>query len=98
MRELSRAVQAAVTAAADAAGWARDRLHQDMFGELDPRRPRGVAGQERPMSETLARRRRALRAWPATWSPRPARDLGRLDPGAAAFGTDGPGALGELGR
>ena len=32
-RELSRAVQAAVTAAADAASWARKRLHQDTFGE-----------------------------------------------------------------
>jgi DNA-binding protein YbaB len=32
-RELSRAVQAAVTAAADAASWARRRLHQDMFAE-----------------------------------------------------------------
>src|SRR5215475_14152810 len=30
-RELSKAVQAAVTAAADAARWARTRLHQDMF-------------------------------------------------------------------
>lgn len=32
-RELSRAVQAAVTAAADAASWARKRLHQDMLGD-----------------------------------------------------------------
>jgi DNA-binding protein YbaB len=32
-RELSRSVQAAVTAAADAAAWARTRLHQDMFAE-----------------------------------------------------------------
>jgi DNA-binding protein YbaB len=30
-RELSKAVQAAVTAAADAARWARAKLHQDMF-------------------------------------------------------------------
>jgi DNA-binding protein YbaB len=30
-RELSKAVQAAVTAAGDAARWARTRLHQDMF-------------------------------------------------------------------
>jgi DNA-binding protein YbaB len=30
-RELSKAVQAAVAAAADAAKWARKRLHQDMF-------------------------------------------------------------------
>ena len=30
-RELSKAVQAAVTAAADAARWARTKLHQDMF-------------------------------------------------------------------
>lgn len=35
-RDLSRSVQAAVTAAADAAGWARSRLHQDMFGGLVP--------------------------------------------------------------
>ena len=33
-RDLSRAVQAAVIAAADAASWARTKLHQDMFGEL----------------------------------------------------------------
>jgi DNA-binding protein YbaB len=31
-RELSRAVQAAVSAAADAANWARTKLRQDMFG------------------------------------------------------------------
>lgn len=35
-RELSRSVQAAVTAAADAAGWARERLHRDTFGGLHP--------------------------------------------------------------
>jgi DNA-binding protein YbaB len=35
-RELSRAVQSAVTAAADAARWARTRLHQDLFGEFPP--------------------------------------------------------------
>jgi alkyl hydroperoxide reductase subunit AhpC len=33
VRELSRAVQAAVTAAADAANWARAKLHQDMFAD-----------------------------------------------------------------
>lgn len=33
-RELSRAVQAAITAAADAARWARTKLHQDMFADL----------------------------------------------------------------
>lgn len=41
VRELSRAVHAAVTAAADAASWARAKLQQDMFaehGRLDPRR------------------------------------------------------------
>jgi DNA-binding protein YbaB len=41
-RELSKAVQAAVTAAADAARWARTKLHQDMFGDftdLGSRRP-----------------------------------------------------------
>jgi DNA-binding protein YbaB len=32
-RELSRAVQSAVSAAADAARWARTKLHQDMFAE-----------------------------------------------------------------
>jgi DNA-binding protein YbaB len=32
--ELSRAVREAVTAAADAAEWARRRLHQEMFGEF----------------------------------------------------------------
>jgi DNA-binding protein YbaB len=31
-RELSRAVLAAITAAADAASWARAKLHQDTFG------------------------------------------------------------------
>jgi DNA-binding protein YbaB len=35
-RDLSRAVQAAVSAAADAAKWARAKLHQDMFGEFRP--------------------------------------------------------------
>lgn len=35
-RDLSRAVQSAVTAAADAATWARAKLHQDMFGEFRP--------------------------------------------------------------
>jgi DNA-binding protein YbaB len=35
-RELSRAVQAAVTAAADAAAWARTKLHQDMFADYPP--------------------------------------------------------------
>jgi DNA-binding protein YbaB len=33
-RDLSRSIQTAVTAAADAAGWARSRLHRDMFGGL----------------------------------------------------------------
>ena len=33
-RELSRAVQSAVTAAADAAQWARTKLHHDMFGDF----------------------------------------------------------------
>lgn len=32
--ELARSVHAAVTAAADAAAWARTRLRQEMFGEL----------------------------------------------------------------
>lgn len=32
--DLSRSVHAAVTAAADAAGWARARLHQDIFGPV----------------------------------------------------------------
>ena len=35
-RELSKAVQAAVTAAADAAAWARTRLHRDMFADYPP--------------------------------------------------------------
>ena len=35
MREVSRAVQAAVTAAADAANWARSKLHRDMFGPAE---------------------------------------------------------------
>ena len=32
--ELSRVVRETVAAAADAAGWARRRLHQEMFGEF----------------------------------------------------------------
>jgi len=40
-RELSRAVQAAVTAAADAAAWARTRLHRDMFAGYPPLDSRG---------------------------------------------------------
>ena len=32
-RDLSRSVQAAVTAAADAAHWARTKLHADMFAD-----------------------------------------------------------------
>ena len=36
MRELSASVQAAVVAAADAATWARQKLHQDVFGEFRP--------------------------------------------------------------
>jgi DNA-binding protein YbaB len=35
-RELSRSVQAAVAAAADAAAWARGKLQQDMFGDYRP--------------------------------------------------------------
>ncbi|MGC9670303.1 YbaB/EbfC family nucleoid-associated protein [Planosporangium sp. 12N6] len=34
--ELSRAVREAVTAAADAAGWARRKLHAEMFGAYQP--------------------------------------------------------------
>jgi hypothetical protein len=34
--ELSRAIQAAVTAAADAARWAREKLHAETFGEFRP--------------------------------------------------------------
>jgi DNA-binding protein YbaB len=33
-REVSRAVKAAVTAAADAARWARAKVHQETFGEF----------------------------------------------------------------
>jgi DNA-binding protein YbaB len=33
-RELSRAVHAAVTAAADAASWARSKVHQETFGDF----------------------------------------------------------------
>ena len=44
-RELSQAVKSAVLAAADAARWAREKLHHEMFGEYrplatDPGRPR----------------------------------------------------------
>ena len=34
--ELSRSVRQAVTAAADAAAWARSKLHAEMFGERRP--------------------------------------------------------------
>jgi DNA-binding protein YbaB len=34
--ELSRAVREAVTAAADAAAWARQKLHAETFGEYRP--------------------------------------------------------------
>lgn len=48
-RELSRAVQAAVTAAADAAHWARSKLHSDMFGEYrDLGAERAAAGPRWP--------------------------------------------------
>jgi DNA-binding protein YbaB len=36
--ELSRSIQAAVTAAADAARWARDKLHAEMFRDYRPLR------------------------------------------------------------
>ncbi len=36
--ELSRAVQDAVTAAADAARWARQKLHAELFGDYRPLR------------------------------------------------------------
>src|SRR5262245_10767322 len=35
-RELSRSVKAAVTAAADAARWAKAKLHQETFGQFRP--------------------------------------------------------------
>jgi DNA-binding protein YbaB len=43
MRELSRSVQAAVTAAADAASWARTKLHQESFANF-----RGLPALHRP--------------------------------------------------
>ena len=36
--DVSRSVQAAVTAAADAARWARDKLHAEMFAGYQPLR------------------------------------------------------------
>jgi DNA-binding protein YbaB len=39
-RELSRSVQAAVAAAADAAVWARRKLYQETFGDFPPLGPR----------------------------------------------------------
>ncbi len=39
-RELSKAVHAAVTAAADAAQWARRRLHSETFGDFPDLRSR----------------------------------------------------------
>jgi len=38
--ELSRSVRAAVTAAADAAAWARDKLYAETFGGYPPLRER----------------------------------------------------------
>jgi DNA-binding protein YbaB len=40
LRELSRSVQAAVSAAADAATWARQRLYGETFGEFPALGPR----------------------------------------------------------
>jgi DNA-binding protein YbaB len=40
-RELSRSVQAAVAAAADAAGWARQKLYRESFGEFPSLGSRG---------------------------------------------------------
>jgi hypothetical protein len=34
--DLSRSIQAAVTGAADAAAWAREKLHAETFGEFRP--------------------------------------------------------------
>lgn len=44
-RELSKAVQAAVAAASDAAKWARKRLHQDMFSGYPDLSVRDQGGQ-----------------------------------------------------
>ncbi len=44
-RDLSSAVRAAVAAAADAASWARTRLHRDMFGDW----PRLADGGDRAL-------------------------------------------------
>lgn len=39
-KELSRAVQSAIAAAADAAAWARSKLHAETFGEFGELAPR----------------------------------------------------------
>ncbi len=49
-RDLSRAVQAAVTAATDAASWARAKLHQETFGEFPE------LARSRPLSTNQERR------------------------------------------
>lgn len=36
--EFAREIRAVVTNAAEAARWARDKLHGEVFGKLDPRR------------------------------------------------------------
>ena len=36
--EFAREIKAVVTAAAEAARWAREKLHGEVFGELDSRR------------------------------------------------------------
>jgi DNA-binding protein YbaB len=47
VRDLSRAVRSAVTAAADAARWARVKLHQETFGEFRPLSAEPSAGDPR---------------------------------------------------
>ena len=55
VRELSKAVQAAVTAAAGAAEWARARVQQDVFGFADLADPR--SGDQRYGDQRFGERR-----------------------------------------
>jgi DNA-binding protein YbaB len=62
-RELSRAVQAAAVAAADAARWARAKLHQEMFGEFRELAS-GTTGHGRELASGTTEHNRQLSADP----------------------------------
>ena len=87
-----RSVRPAVTAAADAAAWARTKLHaRDLFGGLPAAAGRRGTGDDPEPDRCRRRARRAAGAVAAA----------RIDLAAAerpdAFGGDATGRLGELG-